>query len=524
MTLDESWRDLPIKDKQALRDRLALARAQVGLPALLTGESPGDMAVKLDPVGTVQRAHLVAIDDALKGVLAEPEAALMIFTPPQVGKSSRVSRWFPFWWLTHRPRDQIVLASYAESLAAAHSRAARDYVTSYGRQFGLVLSPDQQAAADWALVSGGAMYSTGLRGGLTGKSADLLLIDDPIAGRQEADSPTTRKHVWEWYSGVFQSRRQPGTREILTMTRWHPDDLAGRLLARDGRVEDGGKWKVLHMPAIAVAPNPDRGFYEDPLGREPGEPLSHPKIPDGDKVAMLRHWAKQKATALIRDWDALYQGSPFKSEGVLLTEETIRHRRGTPPADVRRAGVGVDPSGGGRDTAGIVGAVLGEDGKMWYTENRTAILPSTVWPETAVLLCDEIDGDVIVAEVNYGGDQVTTLIRSAFKNLQDLGKIDKTKLCPRVVAVHSKKSKALRAEPVVQAIVMDRVRFGPNLRDFENEWTQWEPGSTWSPGALDAGVHLAYELLPKIGGGSKMQSPNQASRAGSGSAMSRRRR
>ena len=524
MTIDESWRDLPLKEKHALRDRLALARARVGLPSLTVAQSPGEMALQLDPYGTVQRPHLEVIDKALVQVLADPEASLMIFTPPQVGKSSRVSRWFPFWWLTHRPRDRIILASYAESLAAAHARAARDYVTSYGRPYGLVLSPDQQAAANWALLSGGGMFASGLHGGLTGKEANLLLIDDPIAGRQEADSPAIRKHVWEWYSGVFQSRRQPGTREILTMTRWHPDDLAGRLLARDGRTEDGGRWTVVHMPAIAVPEDHVRGFYADPLGRKPGEPLSHPKIEANDRAGMVKHWARQKATALIRDWDALYQGSPFKSEGALLTEDMLRTRRGDPPVNIIRAGVGVDPSGGGRDTAGIVGGILGSDNRLWFVADDSAVMASTVWPERAVLLNDRIDGDCIVIEINYGGDQATTLVRSAFRRAQEEGKIDKDKLCPRIIGVHTRKSKALRAEPIVQAITLDHVRFGPNLRDLESEWTQWEPGSTWSPGALDASVHLGYELLPKVPGSSAVQSPNSGSRAGGPSAMGARRR
>ena len=523
MTLDDSWRDLPLREKQALRDRLALARARVGLPSLGATKTPGEMAIELDPRGTVQRPHLEAIDHALRDVLDMPDSALMIFTPPQVGKSSRVSRWFPFWWLTHRPADQILLASYAATLASGHGRAARDYVRDYGRNYGLVLNPDESAAADWALLSGGGMRSRGVRGGLTGQPADLLLIDDPVADRQQADSPTTRSAVWEWYSGTFQSRRQPGTREILTMTRWHPDDLAGRLLARDGRVEEGGRWTVLHMPAIAVPEDHVRGFYKDPLGRKPGEPLSHPKIAPTDSAGLAKHWARQKATALIRDWDALYQGSPFKSEGALLTEDMIRTRRGTPP-DARRAGVGVDPSGGGRDTAGIVGGIFGEDGRMWFVADDSAVMPSTKWPDMAVLMNDRIDGDCIVVETNYGGDQATTLVRHAFKHAQEAGHIDKSKLCPRIISVHSRKKKALRAEPVVQALMMDHVRFGPNLRDLENEWTQWEPGSTWSPGALDASVHLAYELLPKVSGSTQVQSPNSGSRAGAPSAMASRRR
>lgn len=444
--------------------------------------------------------------------------------------SMRVSRWFPFWWLTHRPRDRVILASYAASLANTHGAACRDLVESHGLTYGLRMRDDENTRANWSLTTGGGMRSVGTKGGLTGHPMNLGIIDDPFADRAAADSPLIRERVWEWYSSAYTTRKAPGAREVIVMTRWHPLDLCGRLLERDGRTEEGGEWTVLHLPALAVAPDPAKGIYADPLGREPGDPLTHPVIDLGDIDSLADHWRRKKKGSTSRDWNAVYQGSPFDSEGALLTEAHIRDAT----ADLtlvtpRIAGVGIDPSGGGRDTAGIVGGILGADGKFYWTHNRTARMTSDRWSREACLLADEMDADRFVIEVNYGGDQATTLLKQAWDALQREGAIDKRKLCPRLVPVHSRKSKLLRAEPIAQAILTQRAWFGrdPGLSDFKSEWQLWEPGSTWSPGALDAGVHLATDMLPPINSGSSVSSAAKRSRSsvtGTSSLAARRTR
>lgn len=416
--------------------------------------------------------------------------------------SMRVSRWFPFWWLTGRPADRIVLAAYASSLATTHAAACRDLVEAHGPRYGLRLKDDESTRSDWTCTSGGGLRARGVRSGLTGQPMDLGIIDDPLADRAQADSPTFREAVWEWYSSAYVSRMSPEARQVIVMTRWHQLDLAGRLLEREGRVEDGGEWTVLHLPAVAVAEDRERGFYADPLGRALGEPLTHPRLPVDDSEALSKHWARQRAASTSRDWGALYQGSPFDSEGSLLTEDVIRDRTGT-PGPAKRVAVAVDPSGGGRDTAGIIGGHLDTTGKLWWTHSRTGHMSADKWSRAACLLAEEIGADRIIVEANYGGDQATTLIRQAWLALQNDGEIPAGAMCPLLVEVHSRRSKVLRAEPVAQAVLTARAWFGPglDLRDFRNEWTMWEPGSTWSPGALDAGVHLAYALLPKLPAG-----------------------
>lgn len=492
-------------EKLAIKRRLTQTCAELGIP-LGDTNSPGQLALKHDPRMTVQRAHLEAIDNRLARLLATPGGRLMIFTPSQVGKSTRVSRWFPFWWLTMRPADRIVLASFGASLAQTHGAACRDFIRTFGHEYGLNLKPDENTRSDWSLTTGGGMRARGVRGGITGQPMDLGIIDDPFADRAAAESRTIRDGVWEWYSSAFSSRRSPGAREVLVMTRWHQDDLAGRLLDQDGRTEEGGAWDVLHLPAIAMAADPDKGIYTDPLGRAPGELLPHPKIDPNDHAGLAEHWADVKSRFTTRDWNAMAQGTPFDSEGSLLSAEEIRTATGT-PGEPRRIGVGVDPSGGGRDSAGLVAGLVDVNGKTWFTHDRTETMPSDQWARAACLLAYEVDATRIVFEKNYGGDMAGTLIAQAWKALQDDGEIQKSSLCPLIVGVSSRVSKVLRAEPVAQAVKTGRLGFSPGLKQLTSEWQMWGPGSTWSPGALDASVHLAVELMPTIPRGARTTNP-----------------
>ena len=503
---DGSWRDLPDRDKEHLRDRLREACARAGRPVDPTS-SPGELALKHDHLYR-PRAHLTAMDGELTRLRDTPNAALMIFTPSQIGKSHKVSRWFPFWWLTERARDRIIIASYASKLAATHGAACRDLITAYGRHYGLRLKDDEATRTDWTLNTGGGVRARGVRAGLVGNPMNLGVIDDPYRDRAEADSPVIREGVWDWYSSAWVSRRSPDCREVIVMHRWHPDDLAGRLLKREGRVEEGGRWRVLHLPALALTPDPERGIYPDALGREPGEPLTHPLIPEHDSDAMLAHWTRMRDGMTSRDWAALALGIPFDAEGALLTEADIEARTRPEAGPPVRVGVGVDPSGGGRDTAGIVGGHLDAHGRVWWTHSRTRRMSSEQWPREACLLAVEIGADRIVFENNYGGDMAETLIRQAWVALEREGKIPRGELCPRITAVNSRRSKFLRAEPIAQAVTTGRAWFTqhPSLADLKSEWTQWEPGSTWSPGALDAGVHLAWEMLPRIPAGASVTS------------------
>ena len=468
-------------------------------------KNPATMAKYLDPRHFQIRAHTRLIGQTL-GQLG-PDDRLLITTPPQVGKSTLVSQSLPFWWLAREPRAKVVLGSYAASLALKHSRVVRRHVFEHGAQFGLRIQRGEASVYDWSTTAGGGMRAVGVGGSLTGFPATLAICDDPHKDRKEADSRLMREHVWDWWSSTFMSRLRPGTPVVLLMTRWHEDDLAGRLMHYEGIKARGGKWIVLHLPAISSAP-------DDPLHRAPGDPLTHPAIPDSNIRLLTAHWSKKKAETKARDWGALYQGDPKPAEGALLSREQLERARHfqEPPAPMRVA-VAVDPSGGGRDEAGIIGGYLGEDQRLYWTHDRTAHMSSAQWSRAACQLAYDTDAQLIVVETNFGGDQATLAVRTAWTAMQHEELIPEGTLCPRVKPVRAKVGKLLRADPIAQQVIEDRIRFGFYLPDLENEWATWQPDDPDSPGRIDASVYLGYALLRVPGAGKAVTTATDISRA-----------
>lgn len=511
------WRELPEDQKAILRRRLALKLAHEGKGSC-TYESPGDMAVALDK-RQVQRPHLERIDQAFRQVRAGEVDRIAIATPPQVGKSVRAGVWAPFWYLAHNPTARLIMATYGTGLANARGRAVRGLIEQHGADYGLVLDQRTTAANDWTLTCGGAMRSVGVGSGLTGHPGDIAVVDDPHKDRAEADSPTIRDNIAEWWSSTLISRLSPGAPVVLIQTRWHPDDLMGRLLSDEGTVAEGGRWLLIELPALAIDHvryedgslrcSCEPGSVHDPLGRLPGEPLPHPKISLDDPDAALRHWEDKKRSSTIRDWAALYQADPTPAEGALLDEATLRRQRFYDPVVLLRKAVALDPSGGGRDEVGLCGGGISAEGKLYWTHDRTARMGADSWGRAACQLAFDIGADVLVYEHNYGGDQVRQIIGTAWEALSREGKV--TGLKPRIKAVHAKVSKTLRAEPVAQAVIEDRIRLGAPLPHVEAEWSTWQPGSD-SPGRIDATSYLAYELLTIAGSTTFISNPAEHSR------------
>lgn len=338
---------------------------------------------------------------------------------------------------------------------------------------------------------------------------NCVIIDDPHKDRSEADSARIRQGVHDWYSSTLLTRLQPDrSAVVIVQTRWHDDDLAGRRLKEEGRLEEGGRWKVVHLPAIA-----DSKFGPDPLGRAPGEPLTHPKIPTADVEARRRWWADKRGSVAPRDWHALYQGDPQPDEGTLLPKGMLNARtHNPPPVTPIKTGIAVDPSGGGRDTAGIIGGFLGTDQRLYLTHDRSVTGPSEAWGRATCELAAEIDADFIVVEANYGGDMTTTIIRLAWDRLTRDNPNDPRyrRLVPRVRTVHAKKGKLLRAEPIAQQISDDRMRLGAYLPLLVHEWEHWQSTDPDSPGRIDASVYLGYDLLPVPGSGAVISTPTSA--------------
>lgn len=488
---------------------------------------PVSLAAYLDPSYKV-RAHVEVIGRELAALERGEFSRLSVDMPPQCGKTITTVVWGAFWWLVKHPTAHVMVVCYGEALAVKRGRAVRKLVMEYGAQFGLFLDPSSHAAVDWSLTTGGTMSCFGIRSGITGNPADVCWIDDPHRSRKEADSATIRHDVHNAYSGDIQSRLAPDAPIVLVATRWHDDDLTGHVWANEGKQADGGPWRVIHMPALCTDPE------TDPLGRGAGDPLPHPKVDDGDVDRLRRHWEGKRRGSTVRDWASLYQGDPRPAEGALLTRDLLRERRcyqhGSPVGpcciEVKMAAVAVDPSGGGRNTAGIVGGYLGTDDRLYLTHDRTDVLPSDQWAREASILAAEIDADRVCIERNFGGDLATLAVRTAWDALSREAKRDGhvwrraavgekgekrpgvegrwlkvdgaifNRLCPRIVEVSAKKGKLLRAEPIAQQFTEDRIRFARALPETEDEWATWQVGSSDSPGRIDASVYLAYELLP----------------------------
>lgn len=283
-------------------------------PRRTNWDAPGDLALAMDPVHTRQTPALQMIDDALVRLANTPNGRLVISLPPQEGKSTRVAEVFPVWALTRNPDTRIVLASYSHALARRNGRSIRNHVLTHGDMLGLRIRADVAAQHEWQLDGHrGGIYAVGIGGSLTGRPADLMVIDDPIKDMKEADSEVFRENVWNWWTSVGSTRLAPGAPVVLILTRWHHQDLAGKLLA----AEDGHLWEVLNIPAEADH-DPGKG-QDDPLGRKPGEFLESARQRTADD------WRAIKTRVGPRVWAALYQGRPSPLEGGLFPAEWARY-------------------------------------------------------------------------------------------------------------------------------------------------------------------------------------------------------
>ena len=215
-----------------------------------------------------------------------------------------------------------------------------------------------------------------------------------------------------------------------------------------------------------------------------------------------------KKTSNVRDWHALSQGDPQPAEGALVSRALLRAiRDGVTKVEPQKIAVSIDPSGGGRDTAGIVGGFLGADNRVWITHDRSAAMSSVEWSRAAALLAHETDAAVIYVEWNFGRDMCVLAISTAWEALQKEGRIPKKKLMPLIAPVHAKQGKLLRAEPVAQQMVEDRVRLRGMMTDLENEWATWMPTDADSPGRIDASCVLVYGLIPEANQGAIVHAP-----------------
>lgn len=247
--------------------------------------------------GKFQRPrHIDYLNAGLVDCAAGRSMRTIIQAPVRHGKSFLLSWWASVWILQLYPEWNVVLGSYDGHFAAKWGRLVRNTIDQHSGTLGIALSEDSTAAGRWETPQGGGMLSVGIGGGLTGHGMNWGVIDDPIKTAEEAHSLAYRDKVWDWFDAVFMTRCEPGARIIITMARWHEDDLIGRL----ERSRMRHLWRIIRLPALAEE--------SDPLGRREGDAL----WPERFSRENLEATRAEKSSYY---WDALYQQNPPSAGG-----------------------------------------------------------------------------------------------------------------------------------------------------------------------------------------------------------------
>jgi predicted phage terminase large subunit-like protein len=344
--------------------------------------------------------------------LADPDhrmRRLMVFMPPGSAKSTYGTVTFPTWFMGNNPNEPVICASYGSDLAKKFGRRCRQIVSgeAYRELFGAGLEPGNRAADDWSLTNGATYMSGGILSGMTGNRAKLLAIDDPVQGREQADSPTIRDKTWDAYQDDLATRLKPGGLQLIIQTRWHEDDLSGRILPDDWDGESGwitsqqgDEWFVICIEAECTR-------EDDPLGRQIGEFLWTEYKP-------AEEWESEKRKG-SRRWASLYQQRPRPQEGSLIQRNWIR-RYEERPAEFSRIVQSWDTAYKDKEINDpSVCTTWGETrtrryyllevfrDRLKYPDVKRAVISQAMrWEPQAVLIEDKASGQSLIQELREG--------------------------------------------------------------------------------------------------------------------------
>ena len=250
--------------------------------------------------------------EALTDLASGNNDKLMVFMPPGSAKSTYGSQIFPTWYLSQFPQKSVLAASHSEDLAERFGRRCRNLIENHHKELGINVDLHNRSAGRWQLAPRdghdetlqhmGEYLAAGVGSAIAGFRGDLGIIDDPVKGRESVQSELMRSRIWEWYLFDFKPRLKPGAKQVLIMTRWHEDDLAGRILAYEP-----GEWRVIKLPMVAED-------EDDILGRQIGERL----WPDWFTDKMVRDAMKDPNL-----WLSLYQQRPTAEQGTYWKREWL---------------------------------------------------------------------------------------------------------------------------------------------------------------------------------------------------------
>lgn len=435
LVLETATRDLPAHERVAVAERVAREIARRNRRTRYP--SPGALAHAIDPLATIETPALSLIDEAVLRAVERMEngggARLAVAMPPQEGKSRRLTIATPLWLLVRNPDLRVGIASFESDNATTFSREIRNMIAAYGSGtalnprplaedlLGITLRGDSTSVSRFSIAGHvGGLVAVGMKGGLTGKPLDVLVVDDPYKDREQADSPEHRAKVWAWWANVAVPRLPSAALVILVQTRWHPDDLYGAVLAQERALPERlRRWEFVSIPAQAERTRLDDegklapGWLPDALGRNPGDWLlsARGRTPED--------WELRRAEVGETAWGSLYQQHPTPPEGAVFAEvHIVRNRR---PADYVGAStlraVALDPSAGGSDEFGIVAGYRGRDGRAYITHDRSRQSSSAEGMRQAWLLVLDTVADEFVWEQNLAGPTMRAEAVSAWDRI-----------------------------------------------------------------------------------------------------------
>lgn len=383
--------------------------------------------------------HVRLMQDKLEAVEKGLVKRLIISMPPRHGKSETVSRKFPAWYLGRNPDKRIIQASYSFNLAKSFARDVRTIIETdiYRAVFSLAIDPEHRAVGDLNLFGHrGGIIAAGVGGSLTGHGAHLFLIDDPIKNSEEAESEVMREKQWDWFRSVALTRLEPNAVMIIMMTRWHQQDLVGKVLAQAKADGLEHEYEVLNLPAVAEE--------NDALGRPVGEALW------SDRYS-AEHLATTKNKVGSKVWFSLYQGRPQDPETQIVKREWFRYYRELPIEFERFGGI---------DTATSV---------KTSADNSSLVDVCKDWE--GYLYCDEVTLDkisvfgfakhvnsahttkqykLIRLEANNAGEAVK-------QRIEEVGR--ETKVNPPISAIQTVTDKVVRVNEFAHLIENGTLRF-----------------------------------------------------------------
>lgn len=377
----------------------------------------------------------------------------MVFMPPGAAKSFYANVMFSAWYVGKYPSKKLITASYGQEVADKWGRRVRSIVKEpdYLDVFGTQLKQESQAAGRWELTNNSEYYAVGVGGATTSYRADLAIIDDPVKGREDADSETMRNKTREWYKSDLWTRLKPNAAIIIIMTRWNEDDLAGWLLEE---MERGGeKWEVISLPMLAEE--------NDPMGRAIGEPL----WPEWFTDEMI-----EQARRDARTWSALYQQRPAPEEGSFFRKDWFKYYDKLPD-NLRIYGASdyAVTSNGGDYTVHLVAGV-DENDDIYVMDVWREQADSMTWVERFISLVKQ-HKPLEWAEEN--GQIIKSLAP-----LIDKRQREEKAFCYRKQFA-STSDKSTRAQAIRGRMAMGKVKFpryAPWLAEFESELLTFPAG------------------------------------------------